>query len=89
MINQQEIIEQLTKEGFGEATVYEDKPNLDYTKHTHEKLTVHVIIFGSMKLTDENGIKKLIEGDRYNIPAGTTHSAKIGPMGCKYIVAEK
>ncbi len=89
MIDQQEIIEQLNKEGFGDVEVYEDKPNLEYYKHTHEKLTVHIIISGSMELTDENGIKELVAGERFDIPAGATHSAKIGSLGCKYIVAEK
>lgn len=89
MINQQETIDQLAKEGFGDIEVYEDKPNLEYAKHTHEKLTVHVIVSGGMMLTDANENKELVAGERFDIPAGTIHSAKIGPEGCKYIVAEK
>jgi len=84
-----EIMEQLVKEGFGGVTTYQDAPGFEYSEHTHEKFAVHVILEGSMVLTDKNGTKELKAGERFDIPAGTTHSAKMGPQGCKYVVGEK
>lgn len=88
-INEQEIKSQLIKEGFGGVFTYQDDPNFEYARHTHEKSAVHVILEGSMTLTDAEGAKELLAGERINIPAGTVHSAKMGPRGCKYIVGEK
>jgi len=87
--NEQEIKDQLTKEGFGGIATYQDAPNFEYSEHTHEKFAVHVILEGSMILTDANGTKKLTAGERFDIPAGTMHCAKMGPEGCKYVVGEK
>ena len=28
-------------------------------------------------------------GDRCDVPAGATHSAQMGPHGCRYLVGEK
>ncbi|MFA5991329.1 MAG: hypothetical protein WC794_03735 [Candidatus Doudnabacteria bacterium] len=88
-MNEQEITDQLVKEGFGEVAVYADSAGFEYATHTHEKLTAHVILVGEMELTDKNGTKKLIAGERFDIPAGTTHSVKMGSLGCKYIIGEK
>ncbi|MEK7161632.1 MAG: hypothetical protein AAB729_02990 [Patescibacteria group bacterium] len=88
-MNEQEITDQLTKEGFGEVSVYEDKPDFEYATHTHEKLTAHFILAGSMNLTDVSGTKELAVGERFDIPAGTVHSAKMGHLGCKYVIGEK
>ncbi len=88
-MNEQEITEQLVKEGFGEVSVYEDGPGFEYAVHTHEKLTAHVILAGSMKLVDVKGVKELVVGERFDIPSGTVHSAKMGSEGCKYLIAEK
>lgn len=87
-MNQEEWISSLKKEGFENVYVIKDDPNFEYSTHTHEKACVHIILAGSMGLQSNDGLKELSQGERINIPAGTTHSAKMGPQGCKYIVAE-
>lgn len=79
----------LADEGFKEIYVRQDGPNVEYPDHTHQKLTVHVILAGEMTLNDHGKIKNLKAGDRFEIKAGTMHSAKMGASGCKYIVGEK
>jgi mannose-6-phosphate isomerase-like protein (cupin superfamily) len=88
-MNEQEIIGQLKAEGFSEVEVYEDKPDFEYAEHTHEKAGVHIILQGEMTLIDKNGSKTFKAGDRIDILSGTVHSAKMGSLGCKYLVAEK
>jgi quercetin dioxygenase-like cupin family protein len=88
-MTEQEIKDGLTNEGFTVIYVWEDKANAEYPEHTHEKLTAHVIEHGEITLTDHNGSRTLKEGERFDIPAGTTHSAKCGPEGCKFVVGEK
>jgi mannose-6-phosphate isomerase-like protein (cupin superfamily) len=88
-MSEQEITQQLTSEGFTDVYVWEDGPNVEYPEHTHEKLTAHVIISGEMILKDNGGEKTLKSGQRLDIPAGTVHSAIMGPQGCRYAVGEK
>jgi quercetin dioxygenase-like cupin family protein len=89
MQTEEQVREQLTNEGFAPIYVWEDVANAEYPEHTHEKLTAHVVLKGEITLTDKSGTKILKEGERFDIPAGTTHSAKCGPDGCKFVVGEK
>lgn len=88
-MNEEEVKAKLTEEGFTDVYVWEDKANAKYPEHTHEKLTAHIVLQGEITLTDKNGSKTLKAGERFDIPAGTTHSAECGPEGCKYVVGEK
>ncbi len=88
-MTQQEWIEKLTVEGFAGVRVIEFEPNMDLGQHTHEKQSVHIILKGEVTMTDETGSNTVIEGDRVDIEAGTTHSVKIGNEGCAMIMGEK
>ena len=88
-MTEEEFKNQLTNEGFLDIYVQDDPASFEYPTHTHEKLTVHIILEGEMTMTDISGQKLLKAGQRFDVPAGTTHSAKMGTEGCKYIVAEK
>lgn len=88
-MQEKDWVDLLKDEGFSDVYIWEDKPNFEYPEHTHEKLTVHVIISGSMELMDSKGAKRVLKsGQRYDIPAGTSHSAIMGPEGCRYVVGE-
>jgi hypothetical protein len=28
-------------------------------------------------------------GQRYDVPAGASHSARMGPQGCRYLIGER
>ena len=87
-MTEQQWTELLKQEGFANVYVWEDEANFEYPDHTHEKKTVHIILKGQMELNSKGRIQKLSAGQRLDIPAGTTHSAKMGPEGCRYLAGE-
>ena len=50
---------------------------------------MHVILEGELTLLEKDGNKILKKGDKFEIPAGTTHSAKAGTEDFKMIVGVK
>jgi quercetin dioxygenase-like cupin family protein len=85
----QEWIKKLEDEGYTNVRVMKFEPSQEFAEHTHEKQAVHIMLLGTMTLTDKNGEKILQEGTQTEIPAGTTHSAKAGLQGCTFIVGDK
>ena len=88
-MTEQDWIEQLKQEGFKNFDILIHESNTDFGEHTHTTDTVHIILEGELALVQEGQIAVLTEGDRMDIPAGTTHLAKCGTKGCKFIVGEK
>ncbi len=82
-------MDKLTDEGYKDLTVWEVGPDTDFGQHTHDQVTVHVILKGELTMTDIHESITLYEGDQFEIPAGTTHSAMCGPDGLKMIVGTK
>jgi hypothetical protein len=50
-MTERELVKQLDREGFGQAYVWENGPNVYYPGHTHATETAHVIVQGEMTLT--------------------------------------
>jgi quercetin dioxygenase-like cupin family protein len=89
-MSDREIIKSLEEIGFREVHIVDfPKPNQVIEQHTHDSLTIHVMLEGEISLIDNKGTVLLKKGDRYEIPAGTTHTAICGPNGCKFIVGFK
>lgn len=89
-MNQAEWIKKLEAEGFTGLTVVTNKADIDFGEHTHDQHTVHVILVGELILTENGGVEKIKPGQQFEIPAGTTHSAKTGPDEvCTMIVGVK
>ncbi len=88
-MNQEQWIEKLTAEGFKNLSVCSNGPSTEFPEHTHHDHTVHIILQGEFALHEKDGDKLLHEGERFEIPAGTTHSAKCGSQGCTFIVGTK
>lgn len=42
-----------------------------------------------MKLTVNGASETYYPGDRCDVPAGTIHSALMGPRGCLYFIGDK
>jgi hypothetical protein len=42
-----------------------------------------------MSMTMNGETKTYRTGDRCDLPAGIMHSAKTGPQGCRYLIAER
>lgn len=88
-IDQRQLESQLRSEGFSRTYVWQDAPNAFYPYHTHAGLTAHIILDGEMTLTMGGGSQTYRVGDRCDVPAGATHSARMGPRGCRYLIGEK
>jgi quercetin dioxygenase-like cupin family protein len=87
--SESELKKQLLAEGFAHTFVWQDAPQAFYSDHTHAGLTAHIILDGEMTLTMRGTSQTFHAGDRCDVPAGTVHSAKMGPTGCRYLVGEK
>ena len=88
-VNEQEREKRLRDEGFTHTYVWQDRPHAFYPDHTHPAKTAHIILQGEMTLTMDGQTHTLGAGERCDVPAGTVHSARIGPAGCRYLIGEK
>jgi quercetin dioxygenase-like cupin family protein len=79
----------LHDEGFLRTFVWQDAPNAFYSGHTHSAETAHIILEGEMTLTQGGESRTYRAGERCDVPANATHSAKIGSAGCLYLIGEK
>ena len=88
-MDERDLVAELTQEGFSHIYVWEDGPNTDYPEHTHRTETAHIILQGEMTLIMGDESVTYRTGQRCDVPAGTTHSAKMGPSGCRYLIGER
>jgi len=86
---EKELAKQLESEGFSRTYVWQDGPDVSYPEHTHAAETAHIILNGEMTLTMNGRSATFKTGDRCDVPAGTRHSAKMGPRGCRYLIGER
>jgi anti-sigma factor ChrR (cupin superfamily) len=80
---------ELLAEGFSRIFVHSDGPNAFYPDHTHKGITAHIVLEGGITVTSEGKTGTYGPGERFDVPAGAVHSAKIGPQGCRYMIGEK
>ncbi len=75
----------------GYTTVYEwqDAPNAYYPPHAHPNETAHVVLEGEMTIIVAGKAQVFGPGDRFDVPAGSEHAARIGASGCRYLVGER
>jgi len=88
-MNEGDLARQLKKEGYGHTYVWQDAPNAFYPEHTHAIETAHVILQGEMTLAMDGRTRTYRTGERCDVSAGTAHSAKMGPQGCRYLIGER
>ena len=88
-MNLARLEEQLHAEGFLHTYVWQDGPNACYSDHAHPNETAHMILDGEMSLTIAGESRTYRAGERCDVPAGTVHSARMGPQGCRYLIGEK
>ena len=69
--------------------MWQDAPGTLYPEHTHAQETAHIILSGEMTLTMNGRTMTYRAGGRCDVPAGTVHSAKMGPQGCRYLIGER
>jgi quercetin dioxygenase-like cupin family protein len=88
-MDENSLAKKLREEGFGQTYVWEDRPNAGYSDHTHAGETAHIVLIGEMTVTMGGASKTYRAGDRCDVPAGTVHSARMGPQGCRYLIGER
>ncbi len=88
-MNEKDWEKKLREEGFRHVNVWSDGPNANYPEHTHPVTTAHIVLDGEMTLTTEGKAQTFGPGERFDVPAHTVHSARIGPRGCQYMIGEK
>ncbi len=88
-MNEKDWEKKLREEGFRHVYVWSDGPNANYPEHTHPVTTAHIVLDSEMTLTTEGKAQAFRPGERFDVPAHTVHSARIGPRGCQYLIGEK
>lgn len=88
-MNIQDLERSLRAEGFGHTYVWQDGPGVYYPEHTHTDVTAHIVLEGEVTVSSEGKTRTYQAGERFDVPAQTMHSAKMGPKGCRYIIGEK
>ena len=88
-MNAQDWERQLHAEGFSRVYVWQDGANVFYPDHTHPNVTAHIVLEGEMTVTTEGKTQTFQAGERFDVPAQSIHSARMGPKGCRYLIGEK
>jgi len=88
-MNEKEFEILLKDEGFSGIFVHTDRPGAIYPDHTHSGVTAHIVLEGEITVSSEGTTKTYRAGDRFDVPAGSVHSAAIGSSGCRYMIGEK
>jgi mannose-6-phosphate isomerase-like protein (cupin superfamily) len=88
-MDHKELAKQLEGEGYSHTYIWQDPPNAFYPEHTHGAETAHIILSGEMTLTMNGCSEMYTPGSRCDVPAGTVHSARVGPKGCRYLIGER
>jgi mannose-6-phosphate isomerase-like protein (cupin superfamily) len=88
-MDERQLARTLEQEGFGHTYVWQDGPDASYPDHTHATETAHIILSGEMTLTMGGQSHTYRVGERCDVPAGAVHSARMGPVGCRYLIGER
>jgi mannose-6-phosphate isomerase-like protein (cupin superfamily) len=84
----EKIKKQLEKESFRYVFEWEDAPDIEYQKHSHKDKVVFYIVYGGVTIYFEDKTLEFKKGDRFDVPVGIEHTAKVGNQGCKWVVGE-
>ncbi len=79
----------LASEGYTDINEWHDNARVIYPAHAHDGDTAHIVVAGTLFVTIGDEEKVYHSGDRFDIPAHTPHSARMGDDGCTYIFGEK
>lgn len=88
-MNKDEWIKQLEADGYSDIQTRTFPANSKLPEHTHEQATAHVMLAGEATVRDKNGTTTYTTGDRFDVPAGTTHEVDFGPDECTFLAGTK
>ena len=82
------LTQRLKDEGYPYIYEWKDAPGIEYPEHEHKgKVTIH-ILSGSITFKFPDREVALATGDHFDVPFGESHTAKVGPSGCHFLVGE-
>ncbi len=79
----------LANDGYSDVNEWHDGASVIYPAHEHDEHTAHIVVGGSIFIIMNGEEKEYTPGDRFDIPAHTLHSVRMGSEGCTYIFGEK
>lgn len=85
----EKIIAQLESEGFTDIYEWYDEPNTVHGEHSHDNEHSIVVVEGEITFTTDAGDITLGPSERIDVAPSTTHTARVGSSGCKYVVGER
>jgi mannose-6-phosphate isomerase-like protein (cupin superfamily) len=88
-MDERKLAQTLQREGFRDTYVWQDAPNAEYPDHTHATETAHIILSGEMTITMNGETRTYGAGERCDVGGSVTHSARMGPRGCRYLIGER
>src|SRR5262249_33821647 len=78
---------QLAREGF-DSFEWTDAPAARYGEHSHDRDESIWLVCGAIVFAVSGDEFVLEPGDRLMLPAGTPHTARVGPRGATYLIGE-
>ncbi len=87
-MNKELLKQKLADEGFVHIFEWKDAPNTEYEAHAHQGAVSMYILEGGITFWFESEEIELKQGDRFDVPLGKEHTAKVGPSGCTFLVGE-
>jgi quercetin dioxygenase-like cupin family protein len=87
-MDKETLKQKLTDEGFLHVYEWHDKPGTEYPAHAHKGAVSMYILDGGLTFWFGQEEKILKEGDRFDVPVGKEHTAKVGEYGCTFLVGE-
>jgi quercetin dioxygenase-like cupin family protein len=82
-------LQRFEKEGFANVYDWSDSAGTEYPEHAHKGKVSLFVTDGSIEF-DFSGTKKVVAaGERFDVPVGEPHSAKVGPEGWIVVVGEE
>jgi len=88
MVDKNLLKQQLEKDGFKHIYEWKDEAGTNYPPHKHkDKVTLYIVDGGLTFYFDKQAVE-VKKGERFNVPPGKEHTAKVGPDGCFYVVGE-
>ena len=87
-MGKEELIQKLKSEGFPHVYEWTDAPGTEYSAHAHTGAVSMYILKGGLTFWFGEEVVSLTAGDRFDVPIGKAHTAKVGEDGCTFLVGE-
>ena len=78
-------IEQQLRAEADDVYGWSNGPRDRYPRHVHGYTKILYCVTGSIDFSLDDRVIHLNAGDRMTLPAGTAHSATVGPAGCSCV----